>query len=430
MKIASRRVARVATLAILFDVLALADTHDPTRSKIAVRQRQPWFNTEVQTAKRRKRKSERKLRATKKALSKLNHTKTSQKYISAMRKVTIAQSDYTTERNKFVLAITSAKETYYTDKINQCGDDQKKLFSILKELMHNKPNNSLPDHQSECELTERFNSFFVDKISKIRDELDSVDIPFQFEEILCHSRLSVFEPCSESEIKRIISASSNALCLLDPIPTPLLKQCLPDLLPFLTNLINLSLKTGNFPNSLKTAIVRPLIKKSDLDKNKLKNFRPVSNIPYISKLIEKIVVKRIASYMESNGLNEKYQSAYRKNHGTETALIKIHNDILRSLDTRNGVILVMLDLSAAFDTIDHDVLLDRFRKRLGVEGDALMWLRDNHKGRTHSVHINSSTSNRLPLRFGAPQGSIMGPKDYKVYTLPVGEITRSHDLTF
>ena len=90
----------------------------------------------------------------------------------------------------------------------------------------------------------------------------------------------------------------------------------------------------------------------------------------------------------------------------------------------------MLDLSAAFDTIDHDVLLDRFRHRLGVEGDALKWLHDYHKGQTQSVNINNSVSKRLLLRFGAPQGSIMGPEDYKVYTLPVGDITRSHGLNF
>ena len=409
----------------------ILDKHAPMKTaKITVRQKQPWFNNTIQLAKRNKRKSERKLRAKRKALFKLKHKKESQPYSSVLQQVNAAQSEYIAERNRFVEAISSAKETYYMDKINQCGNDQKKLFSILKELLCNKEDSCLPDHQSESELSERFNGFFVDKISKIRAELDSVNTSFHFDENPCQSSFTSFEPCTESELERIISASSNASCLLDPIPTPLLKQCLPVLLPFLTNLINLSLKAGIFPNSLKTAIVRPLIKKSNLDRNELKNFRPVSNIPYISKLIEKIVVKRISSYMDSNGLNEKYQSAYRKNHGTETALIKIHDDILRALDTRHGVILVMLDLSAAFDTIDHDVLLDRFRRRLGVEGEALKWLHDYHKGRTQSVIINNATSDRLALLFGAPQGSIMGLEDYKVYTLPVGDITRSHGLTF
>ena len=167
-----------------------------------------------------------------------------------------------------------------------------------------------------------------------------------------------------------------------------------------------------------------------MDSSVLKNFRPVSNITFISKLIEKKVVKRLDQYMSHNALHEQFQSAYRKHHGTETALVKIQNDILRSLDDKCGVVLVMLDLSAAFDTIDHDMLLDRFRTRLGVEGVALRWLKEYHKGRTQATVIKGAISERLPLDFGAPQGSIIGPEDYKIYTLPVGEITRANDLIF
>ena len=119
--------------------------------------------------------------------------------------------------------------------------------------------------------------------------------------------------------------------------------------------------SGTFPKSLKTALVFPLLKKDNLDSNEFKNFRPVSNIPYISKLIEKVATHRLNEYMSKNCLHEKYQSAYRKNYGTETALLKINNDILRSLDSKQGVILVMLDLSVAFDTIDNRILLDRTR---------------------------------------------------------------------
>ena len=242
--------------------------------------------------------------------------------------------------------------------------------------------------------------------------------------------MDTFDPCTEHELEKIIKNSSNASCDLDPVSTFLVKKCLPALLPFLTHLINLSLQSGRFPDYLKTALVRSLLKKPTLDYNELNNFRPVCNIPFISKIIEKTVVKRLNYYMSCNSLRLKYQSVYRTSHGTETALVKIHNDILRSLDARQGVILVMLDLSAAFDTIDHDILLNRLRARLDVDGTALRWLREYHTGRTQVTVINHSHSSPFQLDFGAPQGSVMGPEDYKIYTLPVGNITRAHGLTF
>ena len=107
-----------------------------------------------------------------------------------------------------------------------------------------------------------------------------------------------------------------------------------------------------------------LIKKSGLDANVLKNYRPVSNLPYVSKILEKVVDTRLESHLSLNNLHEEPQSAYRKFHSTETALLKVQNDILNSLDRNDVTMLVMLDLSAAFDTIDHTTLLTAFNTTL------------------------------------------------------------------
>lgn len=125
------------------------------------------------------------------------------------------------------------------------------------------------------------------------------------------------------------------------------------------------------PDPLKQAIVKPLIKKSTLDKENLKNYRPVSNLPYIGKIIEKVAVNQIEQHLSSNNLHEPLQSAYQANHSTETALLKVTDDILQALDKRQCVYLVLLDLSAAFDTIDHDVFLDRLKQDYGVTGKVL-----------------------------------------------------------
>ena len=119
---------------------------------------------------------------------------------------------------------------------------------------------------------------------------------------------------------------------------------------------------------MKRAVVRPLLKKSTLDQNDLKNCRPVSNLSYISKLLERVVAVRLNSHMSSNGLHEPLQSAYKAGHSTETALTRVQNDILLGMDQQKVTILVMLDLSAAFDTIDHSVLLQRMKERVSVGG--------------------------------------------------------------
>ena len=129
------------------------------------------------------------------------------------------------------------------------------------------------------------------------------------------------------------------------------------------------------PKSLKTALIRPLLKKTSLDSNSLKNYRPVSNLTFISKVIENVISRRPDEHLINNSLFDPLQSAYRDKHFTETALIKVQNDILTALDAGSSAILLMLDLSAAFDTIDHDILLSRSCNVYGITGNALDWFR-------------------------------------------------------
>ena len=158
------------------------------------------------------------------------------------------------------------------------------------------------------------------------------------------------------------------------MPTSVVKQILPTLLPTIHNIVNRSLREQNMPPILKQAIVKPLLKNSELDKEDLKSFRPVSNLPNIGKLIEKGVIDQIDEHLKTNQLHEPLQSAYTEHHSTETAVTKVANDILRALDNRQCVYLVLLDLSAAFDTIDHEVFLSRLRSEYGVNGDVLEWM--------------------------------------------------------
>ena len=121
---------------------------------------------------------------------------------------------------------------------------------------------------------------------------------------------------------------------------------------------SLSIESGSVPEPFKKAIVTPLIKKSGLDSDILKNYRPVSNLSFLSKIMEKVVLKDFQQYKAESQLNPKMQSAYRKTHSTEIALLHVQNYILRAIDKGECMFLVLLDLSAVFDTVDHSILLN------------------------------------------------------------------------
>ena len=140
---------------------------------------------------------------------------------------------------------------------------------------------------------------------------------------------------------------------------------------------------GRFPTSLKTAIVKPLLKKKSLDPELLKNFRPVSNLPFLSKLVEQIVVSRLLEHITTNDLHAPMQSGYKQYHRTEVALVKVYSDILQAMDKKQGIALLLLDLSAAFDTIDHGILLRRLHDLYKITGAANGFLPTSKIG--HSV---------------------------------------------
>ena len=140
-------------------------------------------------------------------------------------------------------------------------------------------------------------------------------------------------------------------------------------------MLNLCVSTSVFPSSCNSAIVLPLIKKPGLDPLVLKNYRPVSNLSFLSELIEKVITSRILTHIADNDLIDKFQSAYRCGHSTKTAFLRVYRDIVTMVGKGNGSYLVLRDLSAAFDTIDHDTLFVILEKYIGITGNALQLLK-------------------------------------------------------
>ena len=219
-------------------------------------------------------------------------------------------------------------------------------------------------------------------------------------------------------MRKLIVGAPIKSCSVDSVPTTIVRECLEELLPALTKMINGSLLCGVFPDEWKVALLLPLLKKQNLDLA-FKNFRPISNLQFVSKLTEKAVAVQMQSYMAANQLYPVLQSAYRQHHSTETALLKVKNDILMSMNNQHVTLLVLLDLSAAFDTVDNAILLQCLRDELGVSGIRCT-------NRTQTVLIDDVYSDKFDVKFGVPQGSCLGPLLFTIYTSELFKIMENH----
>jgi len=330
--------------------------------------------------------------------------------------------------------LCQAKAQHYQSMIEACASDQQKLFQVVNKLLHRKTLPKLPSSTSDAFLAEQFSDFFISKIDKIRRNIPVSDGEkgsiTDITHLQSHHTLNSFHPTTEDEVLKIIKQSPTKHCKLDAIPTWLVKDCVHDFVPFITKVINSSLVSSQVPDPFKEAVVFPILKKPTLDTENQANYRPVSNLNFIGKILEKVVARRIQEHLLHNHLLEPLQSAYRQYHSTETALVKVYNDLTLALDKKKVGLLVLLDLSAAFDTIDHEILLDRCEKHFSITGSALDWLNSYMSGRKQRVVIKDSTSEPQTLTCGVPQGSILGPLLFIMYTTPLGSIMRHKETDY
>ena len=283
--------------------------------------------------------------------------------------------------------VNQAKNNYFGKLVEDNCTNTKKIFAICNNLLGRNQDLPLPPGFTNEELAECFNNFFISKITKIRDTLTAKQVQLLPPPVLHQSVVPCMNSCrvlSEDEVSAIVRKSPTKSCKADPIPTALLKEILPDIVSLLRAVVNKSLQTGTFPNDLKVPLVRPHLKKINLDPIE-KNYRPVSNLQFIGKLIERAVNNQLNEHITSNNLMEPMQSAYRAGHITETALIKVKADLLNAIDKKEVVCLVLLDLSAAFDTVDHQILLEGLKKMFGFTGLVINWITSYLCGRSQKV---------------------------------------------
>ena len=389
----------------------LLDKHAPEITRcVTLRPHAPWYDDAIRDQKRERRRCER-------------------RYLKSGLEV--HKQIYKTECKKYLELIDNAKSKHHESQIQNC--DQKQLFKAVDKLCSGSSEKILPSHVDAEQHANDFATFFEDKIKKVRDKLDNITLPSTpsentYSQVSASSLLENFSEVSEDTIRDIIKKSPSSSCSQDAISTWLLKECLGELLPSITRIVNLSFLSGIFPTSYKISHVTPLIKKANLDADCLSNYRPIINLKFVSKVVERVASSQLQKYLEENDLYGKKQSAYRKCFSTETVLVRVQNDILRALDHRNDVLLVLLDLSAAFDTVDHQVLLKRLRDDFGVCESALKWCASYLIGRKQSVVIGSSISRPHDMDCSVLQGSVAGPFMFTIYASPLERIIRSFGI--
>ena len=318
----------------------------------------------------------------------------------------------------FSSSVSAAKATFYHSKFQASASNPRKLFATFSSLLNPPPPSSLS--------ADDFVNHFEKKVDDIRSSFAKSNDTAGSAHTALPYALTSFSPLSPDEISRLVTAGRPTTCPLDPIPS-LLQTISGDLLPYLTSLINSSLTAGYVPPVFKRARVAPLLKKPTLDPSDVNNYRPVSLLSFLSKTLERAVLGQLYRYLSQNDLLDPNQSGFKTSHSTETALLCITEALRTAKANSLSSALILLDLSAAFDTVNHQILLSTLSE-LGISGAAHAWIASYLTGRSYQVAWRESVSSPRALTTGVPQGSVLGPLLFSLYTKSLGSVITSHGL--
>ncbi|XP_044139720.1 zinc finger protein 850-like [Bufo gargarizans] len=379
-------------------LLQTADAVAPIRRAPTRKNNAGWFNDSLTSLKQEHRRAE---GAWRRNLTTEHHT------------------NYKSLTKKYHKAIFIAKKEHFSNTISKAINRPHELFKLVAQTMN--PTCLEPPANETQEFCDELSEFFIDKIINIRETIQQniASNPTQVRQedknhtnILQSPRFTLV-PITIDNTKTIIRSLRDSTSPNDIIPTKLLKECTDILAPIITHLINQSFKEGIVPISLKQGIIKPLLKKPNYR-------RPVTSLNTISKIIEKAVVQQLQPHLDTHNLLDPLQSGFRPGHGTETALLKIWDDALEAADEGESCLLVLLDLSTAFDTVDHQTLLTHLTEVAGVADSDLPWFASFLENRSQKPPCKSEVEEDIPgdVTTENPSnnsdGNFMLPRNYKV----------------
>ena len=311
------------------------------------------------------------------------------------------------------------KRSYIVDKIEEYKTDISKLWKLLNFLSGRQKSERVTPECLSQEKVDAHNKFFATVGVTVQEKLGGLagdgsapegckSSPIGSPKLQFH-----FKKESEKNVAKLFDKLKNNVATgIDTLNAKIIKDSKSSILQYLTELINLSFETGVFPDSMKIAIISPIFKEGDPDD--ITNYRPISVLPILSKLFERAAANQIVDFLEKNNIISNRQHAYRKSHSTETCLFELLNNIYKNLDEKLYVAVAKLDLSKAFDSISHDLLLLKMQK-LGLENTSLKWIKSYLSDRKQITQFKDFTSTTEKIKSGVPQGSILGPLLFLCY---------------
>jgi hypothetical protein len=386
-----------------------------TRTKRRGKRNSRWLSDAARAAKRKRRRLERRW------LSNARNEDVRVAYRAACRAANVE--------------INMSRATFYKERLSATAGDQRAGWRVVKELLHSDDRRPVSDPQEAARLCDVFGRFFADKLQRIRDTIVTrlpTSPPWHRvpSPRLDPPELSALPDVTVDDVTRVIGSLPSKSSAMDYLPTSLLRSSVDVMAPLIARLVNLSFRSGVFPTSLKTGRVSPLLKKPGLDESDPANYRPITNLSTLSKVIEKLALTRLRAHIALTGNFSAFQSAYRAGHSTETALLRVMNDIVRATDDQQTTVLLALDISAAFDTVDFDTLCTRADGDFGIRGVALRWLRSFLTDRSYYIGVGTVCSPLHGSVSGVPQGSVLGPLMFAIYISPVGNVVEGHSLRY
>ena len=319
--------------------------------------------------------------------------------------------------------IREAKKSYYYNEFNKYKRDIKKTCDTIKSLLNKPKQASVAPNKlkvnsqtisNEKEIASKFNNYFTDIGKNLADKIDTSN-KHKFDHYLHSPSISKFH-LKQTNPKEIISVINNLPMKTsaghDKISCIILKEIKDIIAQPLSLLVNQAFNTGVFPSKLKLAKVIPLFKKGD--KTSIENYRPISLLPCMSKVLEKIINIQLYDYFQSNNLLYKSQYGFRIHHSTEFASLELVDTIQQQLDLKLDPFAVFLDMSKAFDTLDHEILMQKF-SFYGVQNTSLNLFKSYLSERSQFVSIGGTSSPLRTINTRVPQGSILGPLLFIIY---------------
>lgn len=324
-------------------------------------------------------------------------------------------------RNRFKAVRIKAEQTYFTNKFIKCSNDMKKTWQVIRTIVKNGTKDTTINEivingntlNDPTEISEKFNSYFTDMAKTLSEKIPPSNK--HFKEYMPGSEINsiVLLPTTPGElitISRSLKATHSTG--IDDIDPHLTIPAIGDIANLLSEIINCSLRNGMVPSSLKVAKILPIHKQGC--KTEISNYRPISLLPFFSKLFERVMYDRLTAYIKQKNILYPIQHGFQSGHSTSMALLDIHDKISAAMENNEYSLGIFLDLAKAFDTVNHKILCTKL-EHYGIRGKALEWFISYLHNRYQQVICNGTLSKLRLIEIGVPQGSILGPLLFLLY---------------